>query len=111
MTRRALVIWFTSVMLVMLYVTVTASLGEGVFAAAGRLWADAWFRATLADAYFGFLAVYVWIAWRERALAARLIWLVLLLALGNIAIAGYFLWALSRLEPGDGIDGLFRRAS
>ncbi len=43
--------------------------------------------------------------------AASLGGLVLLLVLGNIAIAGYLLWALSRLDPRDGIDGLFRRAS
>lgn len=107
--KRLLVIGFALVLVVMLYVTVTAARAENVFAAGVRLWPEPWFRATLADAYFGFLAVYVWIAWRERTLAARLVWFVLLMTLGNIAIAGYFLIALATLPPGAGIDDLYRR--
>ena len=99
---------FVLVLAAMLFVTVRASLSEGVFAAGSRLWADGWFRATLADAYFGFLAVFVWIGWRERTLVARVVWFVLLMTLGNIAIAFYFLLALQRLD-GPGIDGLFAR--
>ncbi len=101
---------FVLVLGAMLFVTVRASLGEGVFAAGSRLWGDWWFRATLADAYFGFVAVFVWIAWRERTTGARLGWFVAVMALGNIAIAVYFLIALRRL-PGPGIDGLFVRPS
>ena len=100
---------FAAVLAAMLYVTVTASLAEGVFVAGGRLWSEPWFRATLADAYCGFVAVFVWIAWRERSVAARTFWFVLLITLGNIAIACYVLIALGRLQPADGIDGLFRR--
>ena len=107
--RTFLVALFAAVLAAMLYVTATASLAEGVFVASGRLWLEPWFRATLADAYFGFVAVFVWIAWRERSGAARIVWFVLLMTLGNIAIAGYFLIALVRLGPADGIDGLFRR--
>ena len=102
--KLALKILFTVVLVAMLFVTVRASLNEGVFAAGARLWADWWFRATLADAYFGFLAVFVWIGWRERTLGARVAWFVLLMTLGNIAIAGYFLVALQGLT-GPGIDG------
>ena len=93
----------------MLCVTISASRAEGVFTAGARLWPDLWFRATLADAYCGFLAVFVWIAWRERSAAARIGWFVLLMTLGNIAIAGYFLIALARLGPGAEVDGLFQR--
>ena len=107
--KSALKIVFTLVLAAMLFVTIRASLAEGVFAAGGRLWTDWWFRATLADAYFGFLAVFVWIGWRERSMAARVAWFVLLMTLGNIAIAVYFLIALQGLN-GPGIDGLFARA-
>lgn len=107
--RRLLVVGFAAVLGAMLYLTVSASLAEGVFAAGSRLWPEPWFRATLADAYFGFGAVFVWIAWREATTSARILWFVLLMTLGNIAIAGYFLLALTRLAPGTGIDGLFQR--
>ena len=107
--KRLLIAVFLAVLAAMLYVTASASLAEGVFAAGSRLWPEPWFRATLADAYFGFVAVFVWIAWRERTTAARVVWFVLVMTLGNIAIAAYFLIALARLAPGAGIDGLFQR--
>lgn len=105
----ALKLLFGFILVAMLYVTVTASLQEGVFAAGARLWPDLWFRATLADAYFGFVTVFVWIAWRERSPLARGVWFVLLMTLGNIAIAGYVLAALFRLQPGQGVEALFAR--
>ena len=42
----------------MLTVTTVASLDRGVFDAGAELWPDPWFKATLADAYFGFLTVF-----------------------------------------------------
>lgn len=106
--KTGLKLLFALVLAAMLFVTVRASLGESVFAAGSRLWGDWWFRATLADAYFGFVVVFVWIGWRERTGAARAVWFVLLMVLGNIAIASYFLLALHGLA-GPGIEGLFSR--
>ena len=106
--KSALKLLFALVLVAMLFVTIRASLAEGVFAAGSRLWGDWWFKATLADAYFGFLAVFVWIGWRERTVAARALWFVLLMTLGNIATAIYFLLALQGLD-GPGISGLFAR--
>ena len=101
---------FAAILAGMLAVTISASLERGVFEAAAELWADAWFRATLADAYFGFITVYVWIAYREPGWVRRIVWFVLLMALGNIAIAGYLLWALFRLPPGAPLERLLLRA-
>ena len=100
---------FGAILVAMLAVTVTASLERGVFAAAGDLWTDPWFKATLADAYFGFITVFVWIAYRERTMAARALWFVLLMALGNIAIAIYMLIRLSKLKAGDPLERLLLR--
>lgn len=107
--KTALILLFTAILLAMLAVTTVASLDRGVFTAGAALWPDPWFRATLADAYFGFLTVFVWIAWRERGWMARSLWFVLLMALGNIAIAVYVLLQLVRLKPGEGVGGLFER--
>lgn len=98
--RTALHLLFAGIFLAMVVVTVQASLERSVFTAAAALWPDAWFRATLADAYFGFLTVWVWVAYRERTHAARAAWLVAFLALGNIAMAAYALGALVRLPAG-----------
>lgn len=107
--RSLLALFWTGVLVAMLIVTVDASLDRSVVVAARDLWRDPWGRATLFDAYFAFLAVWVWIAWRERTALARGAWLVALLALGNFAIAAYFLHALATLPPGSSWQGLFAR--
>ncbi len=100
---------FSLILLAMLAVTTLASLERGVFEAAADLWGDPWFRATLADAYFGFLAVYLWIAYKERTWGRRILWFVLLMTLGNIAIAIYVLIQLFRLPASAGMEDLLLR--
>ncbi len=108
--KRFLQLAFTFVLLAMLWVTVTASFDRSVLQAAGEIWSDPWGRATLFDAYFAFLTVYLWIAYRERSLARRLGWLLGILTLGNFAIAAYFLLALAQLGPDEPWTGIFRPA-
>jgi hypothetical protein len=98
--RRLLIGCFLSVLVAMAGVTVAASLERGVLDALAALWPDAWFRATLADAYFGFLTVWIWVAYRERGWIPRLAWLAAFLALGNLAMACYALLALRALPAG-----------
>lgn len=106
--KRALVLWFAAVLLVMLGVTIWASLQENVVTAFARLARDPWGLATLCDAYFAFLAVGGWIAWREGPWPVGILWLIAILLLGNFAIALYVLLALRREGS---IDGLFRKRS
>ena len=61
---------------------------------------EPWGLATMFDAYFGFLAFFLYVLWREATLAARLGWFVGLMLLGNFAIAAYLLLAL-RASPGE----------
>lgn len=98
-----------AVLAVMLYVTVSASLQQDVLSATRLLWPDPWFRATLADAYFGFLFFWLWLCFREPAFVTRLVWLLLIATLGNFAMAGYLLLQLRRLRPGDGAEALLLR--
>lgn len=90
-------IFFGLVLVVMIGVTTVASLDRGIFVALDDLWPDLWFRATLADAYFAFLTVYLWVAWRERTITARVSWFVAFMGLGSIGIA---LYVLTRFLPG-----------
>ena len=102
---------FGAVLAAMLSVTVIASLDRSVLQAAVEIWDDPWGRATLFDAYFAFLTVFLWIAYRERSWGRRILWLVLILTLGNFAIATYFLLALRRIGPRGSWTELFERAS
>lgn len=83
----------------MLAITTYASMDRSVLNVGSQLTSDPWFLATLADAYFGFLTFYVWVAYKEVGLVKKLVWFVLIMTLGNIAMASYLLWQLWRLDP------------
>ncbi len=100
---------FGTILAVMLYATFAGLRQRGVLEAGAALWPDAWFRATLADAYCGFLTFYAWVFYKERSAAARAGWLVAILALGTIAMSAYVLRALVRLPPGAGVERLLLR--
>lgn len=107
--KRFLTVVCCLVLGVMLYVTVSASLQQEIISAVRLLWPDPWFRATLADAYFGFLFFWLWVAWREQSATKGILWFVLIMTLGNIAMAGYILLQLRHLQPDDSVEALFRR--
>ena len=87
----ALRILFVAILGSMLAVTGWASTQCALSAIPREVWTHPWFIATLVDAYWGFVTFYVWAAWKERGWAARILWLVAVLALGNIAMAVYLL--------------------
>ena len=58
-----------------------------------------WFLTTLIDAYLAFFVVYLWVAWKERSFAARVLWFFVLMLWGNVGIAVYVLRELYRLNP------------
>ncbi|MEO8274982.1 MAG: DUF1475 family protein [Thermoanaerobaculia bacterium] len=97
--RKGLMLLFFAVFIAMIAVTTIASLERGVMVAVGDLWHDAWFRATLADAYCGFIACGCWIAYREKSWFGRLGWWVAIALLGNIAMSLYAIFRLSELPP------------
>jgi hypothetical protein len=101
---------FSLVLAAMLFVTTRASLDYSIMEVGARIGADTWFQATLADAYFGFLTFFCWVVYLERTCLRRLAWLIAILLLGNIAMAGYLLIRLFRL-PADAppADILLRR--
>ena len=58
---------------------------------------------------FGFTTFFVWVAYREQRLASKGMWLVLILLLGNIAMATYVLIQLFRLPEGASVESLLLR--
>jgi hypothetical protein len=100
---------FASILVVMVSVTAWASFDSNVWLGVGEVWRVPWARATLFDAYAGFLAIFAWIAWREPRALARVSWFVLLMALGNIAVAAYVLIESWRLPKAAGVRELLLR--
>jgi Protein of unknown function (DUF1475) len=97
---------FGFIFLFMMVMTVRTSMEVPVWRASfgGNPWA--W--ATLYDAYFGFITFFCWVAWRERSVAVKVIWLLLILLLGNIAMSLYVLIQLFSLTPEEPVGALFR---
>ncbi len=96
--RLGLMGLFAAILAGMLVVTIRASMVRSVLDN-GDLMKDVWFQATLADAYFGFVAFFVWVAYREKSARTRLGWLLAIMLLGNIAMSIYALLALWRWKP------------
>jgi len=106
--RLSLRVIFATILIGMIAVTSWASLHQPVWAWGGLSGPDApWTWATLADAYAGFLTFYVWVYIREQRRFNRLVWLVAILLLGNIAMSSYVLLALIRLPKGASIETLW----
>ncbi len=106
---RGLWIFSITVFAAMVVVTTWASLDANVLVGFQRLLADRWGVATLFDAYFGFLWFWLWLAYKEASLGRSLLWLLLLFALGNLAMAAYVLVQLFRLKSGEGAEALLLR--
>ena len=100
---------FSLVLVAMLSVTITASIDQNLFEAVGNMWPNWWFKATLADAYFGFLTFFVWVAYKELRLWRKLVWFALIMLLGNLAISAYMLLELYKLQAGDTFETLLTK--
>jgi hypothetical protein len=100
---------FTGVLIAMLGVTGWASAVQPLWQTPRSLLLHPWFIATLFDCYFGFLTFYLWVAYRECSWLARALWLVAILALGNIAMSAYMLLSLWRLPADAPLDRLLLR--
>ena len=68
-----------------------------------------WAVATLFDAYFGFVTFYVWVAYKERGWGRKVMWFVLIMVLGNIAMSAYVLVQLFKLRPGQPAFAILQR--
>ena len=68
-----------------------------------------WAMATLWDAYFGFTTFFVWVCYKQRSIGLRILWFILIMALGNIAMSAYVLIQLFRLKPGEAVSDVVTR--
>ena len=101
--RRLLQFLFAAIMLSVIGVNLWAGRQLSVFDSWPGFQANPWAMATLLDAYCAFLSFYVWVAWRERTLAGRVLWFALIMGLGSITMALYVLIALTRMKPGESV--------
>ena len=106
--RSLLLVMFCCILAGMLLITSWASLDRSMLDAGSELMSYPWFIATLADAYFGFLTFYAWVAYRESTWFKRIVWFILIMTLGNIAMAIYLIIRLVAWRSGQPADLLLR---
>ena len=75
---------FTVILLSVMAMAFLASMERSVFQAGRGLWPDPWFLATLLETYLGLLIFYVWVAYKEKTALPRVLWFILIMALGNM---------------------------
>lgn len=106
---NSLRILFGFIFLFMIYATIRASLQNNLFEVLPSLLDQPWTVMALYDAYFGFITFYTWVFYKESGLVIRILWFILIMLLGNIAMSVYVLIKLSRLKSGDGFEKLLMR--
>jgi hypothetical protein len=102
-------ILFGGIFVFMVVMTIRTGLSVSLSAAWPSYAANPWAMATLYDAYFGFVTFYVWVVYKERSVAARILWFLLIMGLGNIAMSFYVLIQLFRLRPDEPAATILRR--
>ena len=90
-------LFFLVVLVSMLCVTSWASMKGAVWQVPREVISHPWFIATLFDTYFAFFTFFAWVAYKEASWARSLLWFVLIVLLGNIAMASYMLIQLFRV--------------
>ena len=100
---------FASIFVFMTVMTIRTSLQVSLWSALSTFAASPWSMATLYNAYCGFITFFCWVAWRERSFGIKILWFVLIMALGNIAMSLYVLIQLFGLKREESASALFQQ--
>ena len=107
--KATLKILFAAIFVWMTMFTIRTSLAVSLWSAWDSYAANPWAVATLYDAYCGFITFWVWVAYKEKTVGSRLLWLVLICGLGNIATSLYVLIQLFRLKADQPVEAMLLR--
>lgn len=89
------------------YQVIYTSLESNLFKEWDFLGGIPWMRATLWDFYINVIVLFLWVCYKEKSIALKLLWLVLLVFLGSIATCAYVLIQLFKLKRNDTLKDLF----
>ena len=101
-------IFLSVVWLFMVYMVIATSLESSLFKEWDFLGSIPWMRATLWDFYANILVIYLYVLYREKNIAIKLLWLVLFFTLGSIGSIGYVLIQLFGLKEGEGVNKILQ---
>ncbi|MHA4896806.1 DUF1475 family protein [Pedobacter sp. PWIIR3] len=97
---------FSIILVWVTYQVITTSMESNLFKEWDFLGSIPWMRATLWDFYANLFVIYLWVLYKEKNIAIKILWLLLLFCLGSIATCVYMLIQLFKLKPGEGVKEL-----
>ena len=103
----ALKVFFSILLVWMCYIVISTSIKSNLFAQWDFLGSIPWMRATLWDFYANVTAIFLWVCYKEKSIFLKIVWLILLVALGSIATCAFILIQLFRLKPEEGLKEFF----
>jgi hypothetical protein len=103
----ALKLFFALLFVWMCYVVIHTSIRSNLFKEWDFLGSIPWMRATLWDFYANVTIIFFWLCYKEKSIVLKVVWLILLVALGSIASCAYVLIQLFKLKPGEGLKEIF----
>jgi hypothetical protein len=104
--KNRLVFIVSAVFAWVVYVVVGTSLESNLFEQWDYLMSIPWMKATLWDFYASIFVLLLWVYYKESHAAIKALWTVLFITLGSIAVTGYLLLQLMKLNTGDGIENI-----
>ncbi len=96
-------IFFSFLLVWMGYQVINTSIHSNLFQQWDYLGSIPWMKATLWDFYANVTAIFLWVCYKEKNIGLKLLWLVLLVALGSIATCVYILIQLFKLKQNEGL--------
>ncbi|HKG06852.1 MAG TPA: DUF1475 family protein [Pedobacter sp.] len=100
---------FSLILVWISYQVIVTSLESNLFKEWDFLGSIPWMRATLWDFYANLFVIYLWVLYKERNIAVKILWLVLLFCLGSIGTCIYTLIQLFKLKAGEGVSELINK--
>lgn len=93
--------------LLMVFIAVRTSLESNLFEVGGSLLEIPWMVATLWDFYFNILLIALWMFYKEKHIATKVMWLVLFCGLGSITTCFYVFLQLMKVSPDADLSQVF----
>jgi hypothetical protein len=105
----ALKVLFSLLFVWMCYTVISTSIESNLFKEWSFLGSIPWMSATLWDFYANVTVIFLWVCYKENSVLLRVMWLILLVALGSIATCAYVLIQLFKLKPNEGLREFFNK--
>ena len=107
--KNSLIALFTITCVWIIYVVIDTSLKSNLFTEWDYLASIPWMRATLWDFYANILVLLTWVYYKERSIMAKVVWTVLFVCLGSIAVTAYVVIQLLKMKSSDSIESVLVR--